>query len=288
MSTVCSAIRVGVSLLGSDSGSVYSHVSLRGELVLRESFCERGYSMPVGISMLPFVFLSSLWYLICMENMFQSATLNSRTLNAGLFIAHSSDAPRATLSAALSVCVTFFWKKAASCSRTAGMRLVPPTTSMQSICSLVRPASLRALSQVSLILPKSPPFMHISSHCPRVSTPEQSLSSIMHSTLMGVSRSTGLADRVFLSFSHCALSRSVGLKCVRASTPNLVLNSSEKCWKSTSSTSLPPKLRSHVCESTLSWPFLNATTETCMQLYPLSTMTTWRGLSSGRSVLVIP
>mmetsp|Transcript_25945 Transcript_25945/g.65402 ORF Transcript_25945/g.65402 Transcript_25945/m.65402 type:complete len:431 (+) Transcript_25945:414-1706(+) len=203
-------------------------------------------------------------------------------------MAHASDAPLATLSAALSVCVTLHPKNSLSLSRTTGMRLLPPTTSTPARSSRVTPAISRARAHVPDILSNMPCLSHAASSCSLVYIPDTSVSCIMHSTLMGVSRSGGLADSVFLRRSHCIRRRSEAFCSVRASTLYFALNSSAKCWNSTSSTSLPPNARSLACESTLSLPLLKATTDTCMQLCPTSTKHTMRGFSSGRSVLVMP
>ena len=69
-----------------------------------------------------------------------SLTTNSRTLKVGDNIAHCRAQPRATASSAFRVVLTSLSKSAFITSLTAGIRVLPPTTSMASTSAILSPA----------------------------------------------------------------------------------------------------------------------------------------------------
>ena len=71
-----------------------------------------------------------------------------------------------------------------------------------------------------------------------------------------------LADSTFFRRSHPAARRKTALGLEKTSILYLPLNSSAKCSTSARSKLRPPKLGSADAPSTVSWPLLNATTET--------------------------
>mmetsp|Transcript_1081 Transcript_1081/g.3293 ORF Transcript_1081/g.3293 Transcript_1081/m.3293 type:complete len:244 (-) Transcript_1081:752-1483(-) len=209
-----------------------------------------------------------------------SMTSKSRTLKMGDSMAHCSAAPRDTHSLAFRVRLGSFWKVSMSFAITKGTRELPPTSSTLLIWSSLTPASATACSMVFTM--RGPRDEQSSSNCSLLMAPLASTSFCRLSTKMVASV---LPLSTFFSFSHARRSRKLERGLLLMSSLYLASNSFTKCSNSTSSKSRPPRLRSHAWDSTSSRPFLNDTTLTWSEEWPMSTKATTTGLSSGRSVL---
>jgi len=148
----------------------------------------------------------------------------SRTRKTGESIAHAKAAPRAMASSWLRVVEsTFPGKIDWILARTAGIRVHPPTSSTASICSRLRPASWRACARGAGI--RSSTLAIRVSYCSLFMFEEASISFMIDSTFNGASV---LAESIFLTLSHPAVSRKVALGLDRTSILYFVLNCSAK------------------------------------------------------------
>mmetsp|Transcript_24915 Transcript_24915/g.62673 ORF Transcript_24915/g.62673 Transcript_24915/m.62673 type:complete len:200 (-) Transcript_24915:668-1267(-) len=195
-------------------------------------------------------------------------------------MAHCNAQPRLTHSLAFMVREGSFPKKDWMRSNRAGKREEPPTSSTLLMSSTLRPAWSSAACSGLVTRLRMPAAS--SSNLSRVRWLLTSWSSMMHSTLSGAS---GLALRIFFSFSQAARKRSMARALLRTSSFLVAMISSAKWLTMTLSKSAPPRLRSHADDITRSLPFCSAITHTWSAISPTSTMTVWMGLSSGRSVL---
>mmetsp|Transcript_11891 Transcript_11891/g.36707 ORF Transcript_11891/g.36707 Transcript_11891/m.36707 type:complete len:239 (-) Transcript_11891:679-1395(-) len=188
-----------------------------------------------------------------------SCTSKSRTLKTGLSMAHCSAQPRATHSLALSVRLTSRLNTSCSVAQMAGTRLPEPTTSRLEICSTVRPQSDSAFSQGARA--RLSVSAQICSKSSRLTLALTSISLARHSTLRVAS---GLALRIFFIFSISLSRRPIALV-LPSTSPSPFFSSANlraKCSAMARSKSRPPRLASHAWLSTLSSPFLKATTDT--------------------------
>ena len=209
-----------------------------------------------------------------------SLTEKSRTLKAGLSMAHCSALPLATHSSKLSVLEHSRPKNFASISCTAGMRTLPPKTSTDAISSMGRPQPSKALWMTFCSFSKS--GSHMVAKWSRSMTPLTSMSFMKHSTEIGA---FAFALSTFFCLSAAVRRRNMALALVYASILCFSSHSLRKWSTSSSLKSRPPSRRSHAVESTLSLPFTNETMLTVVSDAPMSRKTTLVALSAGRSVL---